>query len=325
MSAIKYSVIIPCSRSAGLRPLLDALLRQTLPSDTYEVIIVVPYNAEKLAISDPRLRVVETSRLFLPGHMRNIGAKAAHADLLCFIDDDCVPPLNWLERMIADLQSDTDIGLAGCRIKGDPPTFWNRCADFALFSDYQSQNRECLGLGSAAIAARRTAIDEAGGFDNDLAASEDWELSSSVKSKGWKITFNPDVEVLHRNGRGSPTVIVCQAYRYGYFSGLIVQRRHRDQMSWIGRVAVRCANPLVYMFWMPFAAMLTGIFQIWTLRGADPLLPLFSPIMLSARFSYQLGVLHRLFRDRQIPSEGISHRSPLDRPVRKDGCCSNND
>jgi GT2 family glycosyltransferase len=296
---MKCSVIIPCSRPAGAQPLLDALLRQTLPADSYEIIVAVPHNAGKVPINDPRLRVVETTKLFPPGHMRNIGAKAARADLLCFIDDDCVPPPDWLERMIRDLESDAVIGLAGCRIKSDPPTFWNRCADYSLFPDCQSRSRECFGLCSGAIAARRAAIEEAGSFDNDLMASEDWDLSVSVKSMGWKLLFNPDVEVLHRHGRGSPAAILCQSYRYGFSSGLGVQRRHPDQMTLMGRISLHCSQPFVYMFWMPFAALLTGIFQIWKLRGADLLLPLFAPMILMARFSYQLGVWDRLFKDRQ--------------------------
>lgn len=300
MNAIKCSVVIPCSRPAGVQPLLAALLRQTLPAESYEIIIVVPCHVGKLPISDPRLRIVETTKLFPPGHMRNIGTKAARADLYFFIDDDCVPPPDWLERMIRDLESDAAIGLAGCRIKGDPPTFWNRCADFSLFPDCQSRSRECLGLSSGAIAARRIAVDEAGGFDDELKASEDWDLSVSVKSLGWKLLFNPDVEVLHRHGRGSPFAILRQSYRYGRSSGLSVQRRHPNQMTWMARISVRCSHPIVYMFWMPFAALLTGIFQIWKLRGADPLLPLFSPMIVIARFSYQLGVWSRLFRDRQM-------------------------
>jgi glycosyltransferase involved in cell wall biosynthesis len=299
MNIVKCSVIIPCSRPAGVQPLLDALLQQTLPSDAYEIIIVVPCYAGEFPISDPRLRVVQTTGLFPPGYMRNSGAKAARADFFCFIDDDCVPPPDWLERMIQDLESDAGIGLAGCRIKGDPPTFWNRCADYSLFPDCQSRSRECFGLCSGALAARREAMSEAGGFDNDLTASEDWDLSVSVKSRGWKLFFNPDMEVLHRHGRGSPVAILCQSYRSGRSSGLSVQRRHPDQMTWMARISVRCSHPLVYMFWMPFAALLTGIFQIWKLRGADPLLPLFLPMILAARFFYQLGVWSRLFKDRQ--------------------------
>jgi len=298
MSSIKCSVIIPCGRPAGTKLLLDALLRQTLPADTYEIIVVVPYNAGGLPICDKRLRLVETKQLFPPGHMRNIGAKVAKGNLFCFIDDDCVPPPNWIERMIQGLERDPAIGLVGCRIKADPPTFWNRCADFSLFPDCQSQSRECLGLCSGAVAARRAAIDEAGGFDNDLAASEDWDLSVSLKSMGWKLLFNPYVEVLHRHGKDSPTEILRQAYRYGRLSGLSVQRRHPDQMTWMARISVRCSHPLVYIFWMPFAALLTGIFQIWKLRGTDPLLPIFSAMVLAARFSYQIGVWSSLFKDR---------------------------
>jgi cellulose synthase/poly-beta-1,6-N-acetylglucosamine synthase-like glycosyltransferase len=299
MSAIKYSVIIPCSRPAGVQLLLDALLRQTLPAETYEIIVVVPCNAGKLPISNLNMHIVETTKLLPPGQMRNMGAKAACTDLFCFIDDDCVPPPDWLERMIRDLEADAAIGLAGCRIKGDPPTFWNRCADFSLFPDCQSRSRECFGLSSGAIAARRIAMEEVGGFDNDLTASEDWDLSVSLKSMGWKLFFNPDVEVLHRHGRGSPFAILRQAYRYGYSSGLSVQRRYPAQMTWMANISVRCSHPFVYMFWLPFAALLTGIFQIWRLRGADQLLLLFSPVILAARFSYQLGVWRRLFKDRQ--------------------------
>jgi glycosyltransferase involved in cell wall biosynthesis len=302
---MKISVIIPCGRPAGAQPLLDALLRQTLQADTYEIIIAVPRHAGKLPVCDSRLRVVETTALFPPGQMRNIGAKSSLGDFLCFIDDDCVPPPDWLERVIQGLESDVSVGLAGCRIKGDPPTFWNRCADFSLFPDCQSRSRECFGLCSGAMAVRRTAIEEAGGFDNDLKASEDWDLSISVKSLGWKLLFNPDVEVLHRHGRGSPVAILRQAYRYGYSSGLSVQRRHPDQMTLMGRISVRFSHPVIYMFWAPFAALLTGLFQIWNLRNADKWLPFFSPMILLARFSYQLGVCRRLFRGLNEGRQGI--------------------
>jgi len=308
MNTMKCSVIIPCARPAGVQLLLDALLRQTLPADTYEIIIVSPRNAGQLPIRDPRLKVVETSELFPPGHMRNIGLKAACADLVCFIDDDCVPPLDWLELMIGDLESDATVGLIGCRIKGDPPTFWNRCADYSLFPDYQSRSRKCLGLGSAAIAARRVVIEEAGGFDNDLTASEDWDLSVSVKSMGWKLHFNPDVEVLHRHGRGSPIAILGQAYHSGRSSGLIVQRRHVDQMTWMARMAVRCSHPLVYIFWMPFAILLTWVYQLWKLWRTDPLLLVFSPMMFAARFVYQIGVWQRLIKNAIFSAIASSRR-----------------
>lgn len=297
MKAVKYSIIIPCSRPDKMQPLLDSLLLQTLPADTYEIIIVVPRNPGELPMSHPRLRIVESAKLFPPGHMRNIGIKAAQADYLFFIDDDCVPPPYWLEWMIRDLDRDATIGMVGCRIKGYPSTFWNRCADFSLFPDYQSRSRKCLGLGSSAIAARRTAIEEVGGFDNKMTASEDWDLSVSLKSLGWKLFFNPDLEVLHRHGRGSPVAILRQACKSGRLSGLVVQRRHPDQMTWMGRIAVRFSHPLVYFFWIPLAALLTGTYQLWKLRGADPLLPLFFPMMLAARLAYQIGVWQRLFRD----------------------------
>jgi cellulose synthase/poly-beta-1,6-N-acetylglucosamine synthase-like glycosyltransferase len=298
MNAIKYSVIIPCSRPAGVQILLDALLRQTLPSNTYEIMIVVPYNTGKIPINDPRLRVIETTELLPPGHMRNRGAEGSRSEFLFFIDDDCIPPPDWLENMLKHMKADPKIGLVGCRVIGDPPTFWNRCADFALFPDAQSRKCACEGLISAAIVARRAAIDAAGGFDTGLRASEDWDLSMAVKVAGWKLLFAPDVEVLHRHGRGSPSAILRQAYRYGFASGLFVQRRYEQHLSLLGRLSLRFSHPLPYIFWMPLAAFMTSVVQAWNLRDADRELPLFFPMMFAARFAYQLGVWQRLFKDR---------------------------
>jgi GT2 family glycosyltransferase len=300
MRATEYSVIIPCSRPAGVQLLLDALLRQTLPADTYEIIIVVPYNAGKIPIKDPRLLVIETTELLSPGHMRNRGVEGTRSEFLCFIDDDCIPSPDWLENMLKHMKADPEIGLVGCRVIGDPPTFWNRCADFSLFPDCQSRKRACEGLSSGAIAARRAAIDAVGGFDTGMKASEDWDLSMAVKTAGWKLLFNPDVEVLHRHRRGSLTAILRQAYRYGFASGLFVQRRYEQHLSLLGRLSLRFSHPLLYIFWMPLTALMTSIFQAWNLRDADRQLPLFFPMMFAARFAYQLGVWQRLLKDRNL-------------------------
>jgi GT2 family glycosyltransferase len=131
-----------------------------------------------------------------------------------------------------------------------------------------------------------------------LKASEDWDLSMAVKTAGWKLLFAPDVEVLHRHGRGSPTAILLQAYHYGFASGLFVQRRYEQHLSLLGRLSLRFSHPLPYIFWMPLAAFMTSVFQAWNLRDADRELPLFLPMMFAARFAYQLGVWQRLLKDR---------------------------
>ena len=117
---MQLSVIIPTYKPTEyLKECLSALVKQTLPPDKYEIIIVLngcnePYYAtinefignEKIA----NTRIIQTNT---PGvsNARNIGIDHSAGDYLAFIDDDDYISESYLEELyyIADIDT---VGIA---------------------------------------------------------------------------------------------------------------------------------------------------------------------------------------------------------------------
>ncbi len=113
-SAPDISVVIPCHAAARtIGPLLEALGRQTLAGERYEVIVVDPaadgtQRILEQAAADwngraSELRIVRGPLRDGPAAKRNFGAALARGRALAFTDADCLPEPGWLEAGLAAL------------------------------------------------------------------------------------------------------------------------------------------------------------------------------------------------------------------------------
>jgi glycosyltransferase involved in cell wall biosynthesis len=104
---MRVSVVVPtCDRPEQLAVCLSRLTPnfQTLRSPEYAVIVsddgVSAHAKDRLAESYPFVRWAVGPRRG-PAANRNYGASLTDADLLVFIDDDCIPDANWLEAFVS--------------------------------------------------------------------------------------------------------------------------------------------------------------------------------------------------------------------------------
>lgn len=296
MAAINWSVVIPSGRPDRVAETVRSLRTQNLPPEVYEVLVVTPDPAALPPETAAVVRVVSTGRLFPPGRMRNLGVREARGRFLCFLDDDCLAPNNLLQDMERVLRTRQNVGAVGCRVTACDATFWNRCADQALFTAYQAEKEgETTGLGSAALAVRREAFEAVGGFDEQLLASEDWDFSLKLRTGGWLCWFTPDIEVLHDHRRGNFQAILRSAWKYGKASGLTVQRRHHDAVSWVARMMLMAWKYKIYwLLMLPYSCFLT---VVWLLEARPGKLLPCLPVIFLARLSYQLGVFNSLHEE----------------------------
>lgn len=105
----QISVVAPShNRALRLRWLLNSLEDQTLPRESFEVIVAYDSDdggeTERLLADHP---VRPTALRFEPEpgtptapKLRNAGWRAATAPLVIFTDDDCRAPADWLERAV---------------------------------------------------------------------------------------------------------------------------------------------------------------------------------------------------------------------------------
>jgi cellulose synthase/poly-beta-1,6-N-acetylglucosamine synthase-like glycosyltransferase len=196
---------------------LSALKRQTLPAD--DILLVLreedrdtksrlhDYASESLPI---RVITVRT-----PGTVaaRNAGLDACKTDILSIIDDDTSPHVDWLSRVMECYRNDPALGGVGGR---------DRCFDGTTFDDRQEpivgqiqwcgritgnhhvgfgDLREVDVLKGANMSFRAKAFANVR-FDtrlkgNGAQPSEDYCFSVDVKSKGWKLAYDPLAVVDH--------------------------------------------------------------------------------------------------------------------------------
>lgn len=296
-----YSFVIPCSRPQRLQTLVESIRRQTVGWPRIEIIIAIPRKpTDGSMLPSQELIWVETGMLFPPGAMRNRGGARAQGDFLCFVDDDCTLESDWLERVILVLENQPTTATVGGQVRSLHNGFWDRCADYVLFTACQWRtSRYCL-LGSAALVIRTAVFREIGGFNEKLLASEDWEFGLRVQTAGWRSFFCAEATAWHDHGRGSFKAIMTQAYRSGHASGLTVQQSYADDLGTAAKLAAWLAHPWLYPFFaVPYALALFAS-QAWHLRRKDRLWPTFLPFILLGRLAYQAGVWRCLWRQFRI-------------------------
>lgn len=106
-----FSVVVPTrGEEAKLLPLLDALARQTLPRDRFEIRVAFD-GVEPTAAVRERLRVLGAFAVAIPGRRgpgaaRNAGAREARGAWLAFTEDDCLPAADWLAGAALRIERD---------------------------------------------------------------------------------------------------------------------------------------------------------------------------------------------------------------------------
>jgi cellulose synthase/poly-beta-1,6-N-acetylglucosamine synthase-like glycosyltransferase len=136
-----------------------------------------------------------------PAAARNRGALAAKGDVLIFTDDDCRPLPDFVRRMVAPLQAETAIvGSKGAYLSqqsGLVPRFRQIEYEerYAIMKGY----RYIDFVDTYAAAFRKAAFHSVGGFDEEMLASEDVDLSFRLAATGAHMVFVPDAKVYHRH------------------------------------------------------------------------------------------------------------------------------
>jgi glycosyltransferase involved in cell wall biosynthesis len=196
------SVIVPTYRRPGLlRQCLTALCRQTLPHDCYEIVIVddgidtdTQREVESWMLGDtlPAIRYLTTPAVQSgPAVARNIGWRAARAEIIAFTDDDCQPDPEWLAAGTAAFK---DAEVSGA---------WGRIL-VPLPEDPTDYECNTAGLEEAPCATancfyRTTALRTVGGFDERFTAAwrEDSDLQFALIETNHQIVAVREAVVVH--------------------------------------------------------------------------------------------------------------------------------
>jgi GT2 family glycosyltransferase len=194
------TVVVPTyCRPHLLDRMVQALERQTLSHDRFDVVIVdngspddTSARLAQLAAASPlRLRPM-IERRSGPAAARNTGWRASDADVIAFVDDDCVPEPGWLAAGLDAMRSDPHLGVVqGSTRKPLGAT----TGDWTLWREITEPSPYFEGCN---IFYRRAALEQTGGFDEDIAYyGEDTSLGWAVLERGWQRGFAEDAVAYH--------------------------------------------------------------------------------------------------------------------------------
>lgn len=218
MPALPKISFVICTKNRGrqLRSCLDRVAAMTVPFP-WELILVDNASTddtaavmhEFLASFPGRGRYLLETR---PGNGagRNAAIQASAGEILAFTDDDCYVESDFLTE-VAKVFEDPAVGYMSGRIMlFDPQDYRITVNESRETKLVPARKVVPAGLVQGAnMAFRRTALMQAGLFDEDFGAGakfagEDWELAIRVSLAGWKGGYFPGPVVWHHHGRKAP-------------------------------------------------------------------------------------------------------------------------
>ena len=198
-----------------------------------------------------------------PAVARNRGVEATDADIVVFLDADCVPPPGWLTALTTAVEGGV-VGVSCGYTTHNPEHLVARFVGYEIDRRHErSLGREVDTLATYATAYRRDAFMAAGGFSTDFraASGEDFDLAFTLNQKGGQLLFSDATRVGHHHPDDLATYLRQQFHR-GYWR-VPMYLRNRDKFvrgdSYTGyeaQVQFILANLAVLS--LPLAAVLPG-------------------------------------------------------------------
>jgi glycosyltransferase involved in cell wall biosynthesis len=199
--AIEISIIVPCrGRASLLRACLGSLFAQ-ITTISYEVIVVycgMDHDVDMVVKGFEMARAIKSETYLLPGSARNLGAEHANADILGFVDSDCLVDSKWVSFAHETIKN----GAVLCSgvIKDAVP--WNlisssdnrlQYADFPTGRPYG----KAIYFPGAHVVTRKNVFQQTNGFP-DHSNGQDVVFSLQVAEKfPDHVIFNPELIVWH--------------------------------------------------------------------------------------------------------------------------------
>jgi glycosyltransferase involved in cell wall biosynthesis len=200
------SVIIPAlNAGATLGRALDSVALQTYPH--WEAIVIDDGSSDDTAAlverrGDPRCRLIRRSTRGGPSQARNEGIAAARGEVIALLDADDEWLPEKLARQVAALAQHPDAALVVCDMHavhedGSAGTsVFTRQAPSAGPEAWKALLASSF-IGTSAVLAPRTLLQELGGFDAGLAVGEDQDLFIRLALRGEVVVLPEGLAIYH--------------------------------------------------------------------------------------------------------------------------------
>lgn len=211
-------VVATRDRAKLLKRLFEALEKQSLPADRFEVFVAHDPTADgseaevaRLAQTTTlRVQTMQTAQPEGPAAKRNLGWRASNSPIVAFTDDDCVPDPNWLQVGLAAFEGQARIIVGRTEPLGEQLNMVGEPFARVLRVDSTRFFQTCN------IFYRRSDLEAAGGFDERFTQpnGEDTHLGLRVAEMGVQPVFVDHALVHHDVRLGGLGAALREAVRW---------------------------------------------------------------------------------------------------------------
>jgi mycofactocin system glycosyltransferase len=282
----EVTVVIPVYNRAAL---LDRCLAAL--GGRYPTLVVDDGSPERTAVATVAARhgatLIRRSANGGAAAARNTGLAHVKTELVAFVDSDCAPGEDWVDRLVGHF-ADPAVAVVAPRVTPLAADSWSgrytRAASSLDLGDRPARvlpHSRVPYVPTAALIARCRALASVARdgevFDRAMTIGEDVDLVWRLHEVGWRIRYDPSVQVGH--------------HEPGTWRGLLA-RRHRYGTS-AAPLAIRHPGNLTHLILSPWPALTVG-----ALLARRPLLA-------AGSFAVSVGSTRRALRAMEIPADRV--------------------
>jgi succinoglycan biosynthesis protein ExoA len=235
------SVVMPVrNEERHLAESVRYVLGQDYPAPL-ELVLAVGPSADRteqialdLAAAEPRITVVANPAGKIPAAL-NLAVGVARHQVIARIDGHALFPPGYL-RLAIDILTQTGAADVGGVMAAEGETPFQQAVAWGMTSKAGVGSAGWHTGGQAGPADsvylgvyRREAIEQAGGWDEQMLRAEDWELNYRIRAHGGLVWFTPELQVTYRP-RASLRALGAQYFHYGRWRRVVV-REHPETAS----------------------------------------------------------------------------------------------
>ena len=261
MAHNQVSVIIPTLNDPLIGQVVAGVRLQL--GDAGEIVVVGKDKAGRIPTGDG-IRFLDTGRPVTAPVARNLGIREAAADVLVFIDSDCLPQPGWLSGLLNRLTAGEEVVIGS--VISPTENYWMLAYNISMFHEVMAHTRPGPRryLPTLNLAIRREVVTEVGLMDESLPRGQDVEWGIRMALAGYQLTFEPSAAITHYPARTDPKTV----WRFWVRSGRNMSRVRLRYADYYKTPAI-LANPTWVRLLSPLVAAYTtaGIFlcspQLW--------------------------------------------------------------
>lgn len=233
------SVVIPHYNSlATLKNCVSLLDRQTFCRDRFEIIVADNNSScgmDAVSSAAPAAKVIHVNEQGA-GPARNAGVAASTGSILAFINSDCLPNLDWIEKGIAAIQAYDFIG-GRVIVTSEEPLRPNPIEAFEMVFafDFERYINRVGFTGTGNMFVWRRVFDAVGPFRSCVAEDMDW--SFRARARTFRLGYVEDLIVEHP-ARKTWSELMARWKRMVLEEYLLYQERPFFIVTWLLRASL---------------------------------------------------------------------------------------